>query len=209
MGENLDKNKNLEEALNTLDREYFQVAKKYDTDGNIAEWRVFWWNMNDNDFIEDSNKPLLDSKYNSVNDIYKLADEFLKNKKRATENVFWESVELTIINYNTQFDIEQKLYKFSSTLGWIIIIINFIFVVLQQTKLIPSALGSLMVIMFCLIYLMAEYTIIFCKKVVESKIEDSYNDLLELIVKVEMKYRKRGYIPKIRRKIDGKANRKE
>lgn len=65
-----------------LDKKYFHVCVST-KENDIVEWDIYYSNLNYDDFFSSNNKPLLSSKTNTFDDIYKLRDKFEKEKEKA------------------------------------------------------------------------------------------------------------------------------
>lgn len=89
--------KQINQIHNILDKNYFDVNTKI-TEENKIEWTVYYCNLKSSDYYSGENRPLLTSRRNTVQDIYKLKEAFEKLKNyeeiRNTSEIFHDSFTL-------------------------------------------------------------------------------------------------------------------
>lgn len=73
-----------------LDKNYFHVSTVYETKDNKEQWTVFYKNLPENVYFSNNNKAILNSKDNTIEDIYALNRSFQKAKQKEIDKNFFE-----------------------------------------------------------------------------------------------------------------------
>ena len=97
------KNSEVEEIMNILDKNYFHIC--IEIANNNIKWEVFFKNMKEEDYFSNNNKPILSSDRNTVDDIYLLKKNFENEKK----NTFLKNIKEFIKKEIELFDLKNKL----------------------------------------------------------------------------------------------------
>lgn len=116
----------INKELNKLDKNYFHTCIKVDENNNI-KWSVFYKNMNDKYYLKISNRAILNSMNNDLNDIEKLNEKFEEIKEKAKENMYFERFNLSFDMFEFQRNIYNELSKMFeipgySIMGFVIIL---------------------------------------------------------------------------------------
>lgn len=157
----MEENKELikvQEELEKLDRDYFHTYTEVDENNNI-KWSVYYKNMNDKDYFKISNRPILNSINNNLNDIEKLSKEFEKVKEKAKENMYWEKFVLSIDMFEFRKNIYDYLQKMMDIPSFSILgLIIFLFI-LNINSRIFAIIGLSLMTIFSIITLTINYVI--------------------------------------------------
>lgn len=190
--ENIEtKNNDIEKTLDLLDKEYFHVCKELNEKGEVSNWVVYYKDMNDEDFLNVKNKPLLNSQYSTIEDIMKVKEQFDRSKIKADDNITWEKIKLCNITFDYISKMVDEFCKISMILefAFLIFLILFAFFI-KQIFLIPSMIMAFSIVLICLDYL-------------QGKVKDGSKDVLnknkEILLKNELKH-KRGNVYEFRKK---------
>lgn len=146
----------IEDALEILDKEYFHICKKIDGNGKTLSWVVYYKNMNDEDFLSKYNKPILDSRYSTLDDVIKTIQKFDKSKTKANKNIIWEKFVLNNIIFNYTSKITDEFAKIETIVGILLMIFIIIIGLLGNGKFVlcyPLILIPFVIMTICLDYL--------------------------------------------------------
>lgn len=105
-----------------LDKNYFHVSTTMKEDGSFS-WKVFYANLDGEDYFSEENKPLLTSEKHTIEDIKKLADKFEEEKKQEKRKSFFFSCK---IGYHSYLDMLKIEKIFNSIMTNILIILTLI-----------------------------------------------------------------------------------
>lgn len=155
----MEENKELikvQEELEKLDMDYFHTYVEVDENSNI-KWSVYYKNMNDEDYLKISNRPILNNINNELKDIEKLNKEFGKIKEKAKENMFFERFDLSFDIFKFQSNIYDYLQKMMDIPSFSILgLIIFLFILNINSRIFAIVGLSLMTI-FSIITLTINY----------------------------------------------------
>lgn len=93
--------------INILDKNYFHVSIVYDTKDNKEQWTVFYKNLPENVYFSNNNKAVLNSKYNTLEDVYALDREFRKAKQKEINKNFFELANIIRIISNLYMEVKE------------------------------------------------------------------------------------------------------
>ena len=172
----------VQEELGKLDRNYFHTCTKVDENSNI-KWYVYYKNMNDEDYLKISNRPILNSINNDLKDIEKLNEKFEKIKEKATSNIFIERFDLSFDIFETQNRINDELLKMFEIPGYsIMALIIFLFILNMETKIF-AAVGMSLLTVYAILSLVINYI----RDNVDKYIDELHKKEEERILKVYLK----------------------
>lgn len=190
--ENIEtKNNDIEKKLDLLDKEYFHVCKELNEKGEVSNWVVYYKDMNDEDFLNVKNKPLLNSQYSTIEDIMKVKEQFDRSKIKADDNITWEKIKLCNITFDYISKIVDEFCKISMILEIVFLVFVMLFAFLvKEIFWIPSMIIAFSIVLICLDYL-------------QDKVKDGSKDVLNknkgILLKNELKH-KRGNVYEFRKK---------
>lgn len=157
----MEENKELikvQEELEKLDRDYFHTYVEANENGNI-KWSVYYKNMNNEDYLKISNRPILNSINNDLNDIEKLKEKFEKIKEKSKENMYFERFDLSIDMFEFRKNIYDYLQKMMDIPSFSILgLIIFLFI-LNINSRIFAIIGLSLMTIFSIITLTINYVI--------------------------------------------------
>lgn len=157
----MEENKELikvQEELEKLDRDYFHTCVEVDENSNI-KWSVYYKNMNDEDYLKISNRPILNSINNDLNDIEKLNERFEKVQEKAKTNIFFEKFDLSTDIFELKMNINSELYKMFDIPSYSIMTFIIILFILNLDTKVFAAVGLSLMIIFAILSLTINYVI--------------------------------------------------
>ena len=187
-------NDTIHELSNILDKDYFHICMSYNYDykDNI-EWKIYYKNMNDEDFWSEKNTSILSSDKNCISDIYRLKDIFENIKNRyITENhyeIYKESFKL----YWSVKELKEEIYS-----GMSFIFITYSISMCIASSLIKNILLSLTNL--CMVLLTGIYMILKNRKV-SNIVDKKRKEIRETLLKNIMKRDSNKIIEEIRKEF--------
>lgn len=147
-----DKTTNIiNEIRGILDDNYFHTCVSFNKKfRNNIEWKVYYKNLNQDDYFLNKNKPLLSSSKNTIADIYILKDIFDKQQQKEKEDfgLFMDNMKI----YTLIRDMEER-----ASLGMINIFTVYVLFCMIITfitnKVVSSFLGLLVCILISIYFL--------------------------------------------------------
>ncbi len=93
--------------INILDKNYFHVSIVYDTKDNKEQWTVFYKNLPENVYFSNNNKAVLNSKDNTIEDVYALDRSFRKAKQKEINKNFFELANIIRTISNLYMEVKE------------------------------------------------------------------------------------------------------
>lgn len=122
--------KKIKAIRSILDSNYFHVAIKI-KEKDEFDWRVYYNNLPEQIYYSEKNKPLLTSKKNTIDDIFKLKDKFEKEKQKELEQNLTEYINIACEVFRQMLNMKSKFSEMVTDLllaNLIISIINMLFI---------------------------------------------------------------------------------
>lgn len=148
----------VQEELEKLDRDYFHTYVEVDENSNI-KWSVYYKNMNDEDYLKISNRPILNSINNDLNDIEKLNEKFEEIKEKAKTNIFFEKFDLSTDIFELKMNINSELYKMFDIPSYSIMAFIIILFIFKLDNKVFAAVGLSLMTIFAILSLTINYVI--------------------------------------------------
>lgn len=93
--------------INILDKNYFHVSIVYDTKDNKEQWTVFYKNLPENVYFSNNNKAVLNSKDNTIEDVYALDRNFRRAKQKEINKNFFELANIIRTISNLYMEVKE------------------------------------------------------------------------------------------------------
>lgn len=190
--------KEIEKKLSLLDKDYFHVCEVLDLNGEISSWKVFYKNMNNSIYYSQYNKPVLDSKYNSLYDIERLIDSFEIAKKQANNNTILEQIQLSMAISEYLSGVAEEIMKVGGIIAFCLLIFN-----IASFIMLEGIIGAICQVLGVVSLTITLSTLDYIRKKTFKGTEKIYNKAEKIVIKNELKYRK-GNVYEINRKRKNK-----
>lgn len=161
--------------LDKLDKDYFHTCIDCD------KWSVYYKNMNDKNYLNKANKPILNSLYNNVEDINILNKRFNEIKEKAEENIFLERFDLKLDMFKLTEKISYEISKiFTMISNSILAFIIFLFIIENNVL---ATIGISMLTMNVILLLVTNYV----RDNIDKYIVESNKKEEERLIKIYLK----------------------
>lgn len=190
--------KEIEKKLSLLDKDYFHVFEVLDSNGEISSWKVFYKNMNNSIYYSQYNKPVLDSKYNSLYDIERLIDSFEIAKKQANNNTILEQIQLSMAISEYLSGVAEEIMKVGGIIAFCLLIFN-----IASFIMLEGIIGAICQVLGVVFLTITLSTLDYIREKTFKGTEKIYNKAEKIVIKNELKYRK-GNVYEINRKRKNK-----
>ena len=185
----MEENKELikvQEELEKLDRDYFHTCVEVDENSNI-KWSVYYKNMNDEDYLKISNRPILNSINNDLNDIEKLNKKFEEIKEKAKENMYFEKFNLSFDMFEFQKNIYNELSKMFEIPGYSIMSFVIILFLLSDIFKLDNRIFAAVGLSFMTIYVILSLTITYVRDNAKKYVDDLHKKEEDRMLKAYLK----------------------
>lgn len=185
----LSEEEEIKNTLKLLDKDYFQVWTEFE-EGHLTNWKVYYRNgLKEYFSIED--RPLLEASKNNISDLYQLLQDFAESKKKAQENIYYEVFEIQDIGFNLHLFINSFSTSYSFVIAIVLLILAITLLLFGKTVGIENEIIRTAAIV-TLFWIIVFQILInrFCKKTNEKIDSVIDEDLLNILLKNELKYRK-------------------
>lgn len=187
------KNKNIKESIkeikSILDKDYFHTCTEVRENGVIS-WQVYYKNLPAKAYYSSKNKPLLTSEKNAESDIYKLRDNFKKEKEKEFLKALKEMIPLAS-------EFSKSMWKNQRNLANYAIIVLLILIGITYVNLFCVHNIILSIVMLVSILTAALFSVHFQRQN-EKQIKETNKRITEIYVKQKIKNQGFYFVDRIR-----------
>lgn len=175
---------------NILDKNYFHVSTTYDGKDNKEQWTVFYKNLPENVYFSNNNKAVLNSKDNTIEDVYALDRSFRKAKQKEINKNFFELANIIRTISNLYMEVKEiymdTFYFFAIAIAILTVLNAFI----NGSSLVSTS--------NFLIFSTYSILLLVGLKKLKHKFDEAANEIIEKTIKEKIKRRGLFFIKEIK-----------
>lgn len=131
----------IEEKLKQLDKNYFHWGIQLDKRIEEKSWNVFYNNLSKERYYSTSNKPILTSKDNSLEDIEKLKNKFENIKSNYSKKIWSERLDLNFDIFQLYMKIQESISGILNGIGYSILGLIYLLLIFRIDTMVLAGIG--------------------------------------------------------------------